>query len=94
MTKAKVVVRKYNADGNPVGRQNANPVLDTCKYKVLFPDSVMDTFTVNIIAENMFLQVDKEGRSYSIIEEIIDHKKDGTAVSKEDGYEVTSNGIS
>jgi hypothetical protein len=94
MTKAKVVARKRDADGNPVGTRNANPILDTREYEVLFPDGATDTFTANIIAENMYSQVDEEGRSYSIMDEIIDHKKDGTAVSKDDGYEVANDGSS
>ena len=52
-----------------------------------------DVFTANIIAENLYSQVNSEGNSYSILEEIIDHKSDGTAVSKDDGYETTKQGI-
>ena len=53
----------------------------------------MDVFTANIIAENLYSQVDAEGNSYSILEEIIDHKSDGTAVSKDDRHETTNQGI-
>jgi hypothetical protein len=92
MTKAKVTGRKRDADGNPVGRRNANPILDSREYEVEFPDGATDVFTANIIAENLYSQVDAEGHSYSILEEIIDHKSDGTAVSKDDGFETTRQG--
>jgi hypothetical protein len=92
ITKAKVIGRKRNADGHPVGKRNANPILDSREYEVEFPDGATDVFTANLIAENLYSQVDAEGNSYSILEEIIDHKSDGTAVSKDDGYETTVRG--
>jgi hypothetical protein len=69
------------------------PILDSREYEVEFPDGATDVFTANIIAENLYSQVDSEGNSYSILEEIIDHKSDSTAVSKDDGYETTKQGI-
>ena len=67
--------------------------MDTREYEVEFPDGVTDTFTANIIVENLYSQVDAEGNSYSIMSEIIDHTRDGTAVSKDDGYETTKEGV-
>jgi hypothetical protein len=93
VTKAKVIGRKRDADGNPVGRRNANPLLDTREYEVEFQDGATDNFTANIIAENLYSQVDSEGNSYSVLNEIVDHKSDRTAVMKDDGYEVTKDGL-
>ena len=45
-----------------------------------------------MIAENLYSQVDDEGRQYAIIKEIIDHRKDGTAVAADDGFIITSSG--
>lgn len=53
----------------------------------------MDVFTANIIAENLYSQINAEGNSYSILAERIDHKSDGTAVPKDDGYETMKQGI-
>ena len=36
-------------------------------------------------AENMYSQVDEEGQQYTLMSEIIDHKTDGKALSKDDG---------
>lgn len=92
VVKAKVIGRKRDADGNPIGKRNTNPILDTREYEVEFPDGATDVFAANIIAENLYAQVDDEGNSYAILHEITDHKKDGTAVTKDDGYEVTKSG--
>ena len=93
ITKAKVVGRKRDADGTPIGKRHNNPILDTREYEVEFPDGATDVFTANIIAENLYAQVDDEGNSYSILGEIIDHKKDGSAVSLDDAFMATKDGV-
>ena len=40
----------------------------------------MERYTANVIAKNMYAQVDDEGRQYQILREITDHKKDETAI--------------
>jgi hypothetical protein len=34
--------RKRDADGNPIGKSNDNPLLDTRLYEVEFPDGNID----------------------------------------------------
>ena len=46
------------------------------------PGQSYQHFYANIIAESMYLQVDEDGNSYSLISEIVDH----------DGFEVTTYG--
>ena len=58
---ARVRNQVKDADGRPVGKRNANPLLDTREYEVKFPDGSIDALQVNIIAENMFSQIDNEG---------------------------------
>jgi hypothetical protein len=79
-----VVKRKRDVEGNPVGRSNMNPLLDTQEYEVEFPDGSVDILTANAIAEAMYLQVDEEGHRYAILADIIDHRKDGTATTLDD----------
>ena len=64
--------------------------MDTREYQVEFLDGATDVFMANTIAESMYLQVDSEGYLYTLMNEITDHKSDGTAVSKDDGMEVTN----
>jgi hypothetical protein len=40
----------------------------------------------------MYFQVDLDRRSYSLLIEIVDHKCDGKAVRKDDGFELTKSG--
>ncbi len=76
-------------DGRPIGRRDDNWIKDTRQYEVELSDGTTQEFYANVIAENMFAQVDSEGHEYEILDEIIDHKKDGSATSKEDGYFTT-----
>jgi hypothetical protein len=90
--KGKVVARARDSNNNPVGKANNNPILDTREYEVQFPDGSMDVYTANIIAENLYSQVMDDGSEMVILEEIIDHRKDGSAVSKDDMYVRSYNG--
>ncbi len=78
--------RKRDVEGNPVGRSNPNPLLDSREYEVEFPDGSIDVLTANAIAESMYSQVDQEGNSFSVLSEISDHRKDGNAVSIDDSF--------
>jgi hypothetical protein len=91
--KAKVIGQKRDADGNLVGQRNSNLILDTREYEVEFADGATDVFTANMIAENLYLQVDSEGNSYSIMSEITDHKSNGSAVRPDIGMETTKEGV-
>jgi hypothetical protein len=48
VSKGKVTGRKRDAEGNPIGRRNANPILDTREYEVEFPDGATNVFTANL----------------------------------------------
>jgi hypothetical protein len=65
--------------------------LDTCVYEVSFPDGSTDNYAANVIAENMYAQVDKEGRQFNTFDELVDHRQDKTAVTADNAY-VTING--
>ena len=91
MEMANVRKRKRDDNGNPIGRHNANPILDTRMYEVEFPDGDVAAYTANIIAENLYSQVDEEGKQYLMLDCIVDHKSDGTATTK-DGQWHTVNG--
>lgn len=86
MQTAKVLKRKRDDNNNPVGKSNPNPLLDTRVYEVQFPDGTEKEYTANLIAESLYSQVDVEGNQYLLLDEILDHKSDGTAVSLDDLY--------
>ena len=83
---AKVMGRKRNSDGLFVGRKHQNPILDSRVFTVLFPDGNERDVSYNIIAENLFSQVDKEGNQYQLFKEIIGHRKNKRVIEKADQY--------
>ena len=89
----KVVKRARMEDGTPIGRQHANPLFDTRAYMVEFPLGTQEKYEANIIAQNMYEQIDAEGKSYSLMKEISNHAKDGTAIPINEGFTITRNGI-
>jgi hypothetical protein len=40
----------------------------------------------NLIADNMYSKVDEDEQQYTLMNEITDHKSDGKALSKDDGF--------
>jgi len=70
---------KCDQDGNPVGVANKNPILDTHVYQVAFPDGHIEEYATNIIAQNIYSQLDAEGQRHQLLEEIVDHHKDISA---------------
>jgi len=86
-----VVRRKANDDGTLTGHSHVNPILDTREYQVEFGDGEVLEYAANVIAENLYSQIDTEGRRYILLDSIIDHKKDGHAVLKDDEF-VEQNG--
>ncbi len=71
--KGHVTARKRDWDGNPVGRANDNPILDTISYIVNFDDGDQSELTANKIAESLYSQCDPDGNQYVLLDEIVDH---------------------
>ena len=49
-------------------------------YDIEFPNGDVRKYDANIIAVNLLAQVEPEGYHINVIEAIMDHKRDGTAV--------------
>ncbi len=81
----KVKGRKRDRDGNLMGTKNQNPILDTRRYEVEFPNGEVAEFSANVIAENMWAQCDVEGRQHLLLDAIVGHRKLDTAVAVADG---------
>jgi hypothetical protein len=92
MSYGTVVRRKRDRDGELLGRSNANPILDTSLYEVEFDSGETEAYSANIIAEHIYAQVDEEGYTHHLLDEIVDHMKDDTAVSREEGFITTKKG--
>ena len=75
-----VVKRSQGLDGRFIGRSYTNPLFDTHEYDKDFTDGTWDKYTANLIAENMYVQVDDKGHQFELLEDIQDHWKDGKAI--------------
>lgn len=90
---ARVTKRAIGPDGKTTGTYDDNPVLNSVVYEVEFPDGQVKEYSANVIAENMLTQVDSEGFSTTLMEAIVDHRRDpAVATSKDDKYVITKSG--
>ena len=91
MSATKVIGKISDRYNNPIGTYDSNPILNSRVYVVMFPDSSVQQYGANIIAENLCSQVDEEGRQYMLIDEILDHTSDDISVRKEEGIRMDGN---
>ena len=81
ISKGTVIERVRDPDGNVIGREHRNPILDTRRYKVKFDDGDVTELTANVIAESMYAQMDGNGNLHALLGAIIDHKRSKNAVT-------------
>ena len=93
MVNGKVIQRTIGPDGQVTGTSDNNPFLNSIIYDVEFPDCQVKEYAANIIAENMLTQVDSDGMSTTLMEAIVDHRRDDEkALQHHDKYVQTKNG--
>ena len=59
--RGEVIGQKIDADGNDVGRENDNPILDTREYRIGFDDGEVIKLTENVISESMYAACNDSG---------------------------------
>jgi hypothetical protein len=57
-----------------------------------FTNGTIKQYAANIIAKNMYAQVDDEGNMFQLLDEIMDRKKDDTAIDIVNGTVTMSSG--
>jgi hypothetical protein len=70
----------------------SHPLLNTRLYEVTFADGTVQDYTANKIAEAIYAEVDEEGNKYLLLDTIIDHRRDKTAMDKADMWITSYNG--
>ena len=90
--RATVKRRATDHEGKLVGEFNENPLLNTAVYDVELSDGVVREYSANIIAENIYQQVDSNGYTSSTIDCIVDYSRDSNAISKSNKYVKTKSG--
>ena len=78
--------------GKLKGSYNKNPILDTRVYDVMFPDGAVCQYAANIIAENMYSQVDSNGHHTLHLKEITDLRKSEMSVIVYDKFVASKTG--
>ena len=71
--RGRVVKRARGNGGESIGRSHNNPLMDSREYWIEFPDGDEEKYAANVIAENLYSQVDSEGRQHAVMKEIVDH---------------------
>ena len=90
----RVLKRARDQEGQLIGKRDNNPLLDSSQWQVEFEDGSVERYHANIIAENIYSRLDADGTTISILEEILDHKKDDTALSRPEGRAYRKGGSS
>ena len=67
-----------------MGSANYNPIRDTCQYVVKFDSGEINVLTDNVIAQSMYSMCDEDGYQVLLFDDIVDHKRDETAMTKDD----------
>jgi len=88
----RVVRRARDEQGELIGKEHSNPLCDSSIYEVEFEDGSVERYHANIIAENIYSRIDADGHSMYLLDEIIDHKSDDTAIKQADGFTVGKDG--
>lgn len=90
---AQVKKRKIDSDGVPIGVANDNPLFDNRVYVVEWLDGHTEELMANIIAENLFSQIDNEGNRFVLLDDIVDHRKSVNALSGDDSFITADNNM-
>ena len=83
---AKVLRKSVNENGQVIGVHNENPLLNTLVYDVEFSDGDVKKYAANLLAKTFLSQVYPNVYYTNTMEEILDHKRNGTAVPMADKF--------
>ena len=88
-----VVNRTHDLKNVPIGQRNNNPLLDTRIYDLRLPDGQIEQHTTNmIVAKYNYSDIDEEGHTFTMMNELLSHKKDDTALTKDEATYFTKSG--
>ena len=67
---------------------NKNLILYTIVYEVKYVDGHKSSLTANVIAQNMFAQVNDEGNIHVLFDKIINHRRTALALTQADAFKM------
>ena len=80
--------RKRDENGNLIGHSHSNPMVGTAVYEVEFDPGEVEEYSANIISEHIFAQIDNDGYTRYIMDEIVDHKYSDIALRPDEATEI------
>ena len=86
VVRGRVVGRSRDTTGAAIGKWHPNPLLSTAEYEVELPDGEREAYSANLIAESIYAELNDQGEQMLLLKEIVDHKKDASAVHIDDGF--------
>ena len=92
LAKAKIINRKRDSEGNLVGNRSNDYLANTAVYEVEFTSGEIREYMANMLVEAIMADCDEEGKTHLLLESILDHRKDQTALSKSEGIYKTETG--
>ena len=90
--RTKVIRASQDSQGKTIGEHNANPLISTLAYDIQFDNGEIQQVGANIIAQNLYSQIDGFGNAYTMLKGILDHMKDGSEMKSEDAFVTTPSG--
>eukprot|EP00957_Ditylum_brightwellii_P130673 9968773-Ditylum_brightwellii.AAC.2 len=60
--RGKVAWHAQDHSGEPKGCAHRNPLIDIQEYRIDYEDGTVDCYHANVIAENLYYQIDAEGQ--------------------------------
>ena len=83
---SRVTKRLRYESGNPIGRSHYSPIMDSRLYEAELSDGENMSLAENVIAENIFYQVDEQVHRHVIMDEFIDLRTNWAQASKDDVF--------
>ena len=92
MQRGKVLRKAVNSQGETVGKHDANLLISTLSYDIKFDDVEIQQVGANIIAQNLYSQIDGFRNTHTIIEGILDHNNNSSQIKKDEAFATTPSG--
>ena len=84
---ARFIGRTVGPDGCTTGKFNESSIFNSGIYDVEFPDGEIKEYSANVLSK-----VDDEGFKITLLDSILDYRKDDSAFDKDDQYATTKKG--
>jgi hypothetical protein len=84
LDRATIIGHKRDSKGNPIGRYDPNPLLNSRIYLAEFPDGHIIKLSTNSIFEAIYDQIDDDAFDMLLFKDIIGHELDLSAMSTDE----------